>query len=108
MDSTTGGTPDLEYRPEPQFANLLWDSEVTPGDPVFNREIRSAFLPGPEGWSLVAAFVEECGRRWPEGRGEVPFTTKRTATGVLVRIEPEQHDRLVVSRPADPHEEGVS
>ena len=28
--------------------------------------------------------------------------------GTLVRIEPEQHDRLVVSRPADQHEEGVS
>lgn len=28
--------------------------------------------------------------------------------GTLVRIEPEQHDRLVVSRPSDQHEEGLS
>jgi ABC-type lipoprotein export system ATPase subunit len=27
--------------------------------------------------------------------------------GTLVRIEPEQHDRLVVSRPSDQHEEGL-
>ncbi len=42
----TGGTPDLEFKPEPQYANLLWDSEVTPGDAVFNREIRSAYRIG--------------------------------------------------------------
>ncbi len=42
----TGGDPDLEFRDAPQYANLLWDSEVTPGDSVFNREIRSAYRIG--------------------------------------------------------------
>jgi hypothetical protein len=47
---TTGGTPDLEYRPErEQWANLLWDPQVVPGDPVFDREIRSVYrIGGPE------------------------------------------------------------
>jgi cell surface protein SprA len=46
VNPTTGGTPDLESRPDTQYANLLWDSEVTPGDPVFNREIRAAYRIG--------------------------------------------------------------
>ncbi len=47
---TTGGTPDLEFRAEAeQFANLLWDPRVTPGDAAFDREIRSVYrLGGPE------------------------------------------------------------
>ncbi|HVD60620.1 MAG TPA: cell surface protein SprA, partial [Gemmatimonadaceae bacterium] len=47
---TTGGTPDLEFRPDrEQFANLLWDPQVTPGDPAFDREIRSIYrIGGPE------------------------------------------------------------
>ncbi|HVD62156.1 MAG TPA: hypothetical protein VNC11_14890, partial [Gemmatimonadaceae bacterium] len=44
---TTGGTPDLEFRPDrEQFANLLWDPQVTPGDPAFDREIRSIYRIG--------------------------------------------------------------
>ena len=46
VNPSTGGHPDLEFKTDPQFANLLWDSEVTPGDPVFNREIRSAYRIG--------------------------------------------------------------
>ena len=42
----TGGTPDLEYTEAPQYANLLWDREVTPQDSVFNREIRSVYRMG--------------------------------------------------------------
>jgi Motility related/secretion protein len=47
---TTGGTPDLEYRPQvDQVANLLWDPQVQPGDPAFDREIRSVYrIGGPE------------------------------------------------------------
>ncbi|HZK79205.1 MAG TPA: cell surface protein SprA, partial [Gemmatimonadaceae bacterium] len=47
---TTGGTPDLEYRPQTeQFANLLWDPQVKPTDPAFEREIRSVYrIGGPE------------------------------------------------------------
>ena len=44
----TGGTPDLEALSRDQFANLLWDPEVAPGDAVFNREIRSAYRLGGE------------------------------------------------------------
>jgi cell surface protein SprA len=47
---TTGGTPDLEFRSQrEQFANLLWDPQVTPQDPAFEREIRSVYrIGGPE------------------------------------------------------------
>ncbi len=47
---TTGGTPDLEFRSQTeQFANLLWDPQVTPQDPAFEREIRSVYrVGGPE------------------------------------------------------------
>lgn len=47
---TTGGTPDLEFRSQAdQFANLLWDPQVTPGDAAFEREIRSVYrIGGPE------------------------------------------------------------
>lgn len=44
---TTGGTPDLEFdQSHDQFANLLWDPTVQPGDAVFNREIRSVYRVG--------------------------------------------------------------
>ncbi len=47
---TTGGTPDLEFVSErEQFANLLWDPQVAPGDPAFNREIRSVYRVGGAG-----------------------------------------------------------
>lgn len=47
---STGGTPDLEFRSQTeQFANLLWDPDVTPQDPAFDREIRSIYrIGGPE------------------------------------------------------------
>ena len=47
---STGGTPDLEFRSQTeQFANLLWDPQVTPQDPAFEREIRSVYrIGGPE------------------------------------------------------------
>ena len=37
----TGGTPDLGFTASDQFANLIWDPNVQPGDPAFDREIRS-------------------------------------------------------------------
>ena len=44
---STGGTPDLEYRSQSdQLANLLWDPQVTPQDPAFEREIRSVYRVG--------------------------------------------------------------
>ncbi len=45
--TTTGGTPDLVYDgTKEQFANLLWDPNVQPGDPAFDREIRSVYRLG--------------------------------------------------------------
>jgi len=46
----TGGTPDLTFTPaRDQFANLIWDPNVQPGDPAFDREIRSIYrLGGPD------------------------------------------------------------
>ena len=46
----TGGTPDLAFNPgRDQFANLIWDPNVQPGDPAFDREIRSIYrLGGPD------------------------------------------------------------
>ncbi|MDQ6870530.1 MAG: cell surface protein SprA [Gemmatimonadota bacterium] len=48
--TSTGGTPDLSYTPtREQFANLIWDPDVQPGDPAFDREIRSVYrLGGPD------------------------------------------------------------
>ncbi len=47
---TTGGTPELEFSPDrEQFANLLWDPQVAPGDAAFNREIRSVYRVGGAG-----------------------------------------------------------
>ncbi|CAN5643596.1 hypothetical protein BH23GEM1_BH23GEM1_01410 [soil metagenome] len=47
---TTGGTPDLEFDSKrEQFANLLWDPQVAPRDPAFNREIRSVYRVGGAG-----------------------------------------------------------
>src|SRR5689334_17764078 len=44
---TTGGTPDLQFTPtHDQFANLIWDPDVQPGDPAFDREIRSVYRLG--------------------------------------------------------------
>jgi len=46
--ASTGGTPDVEYTAREQFANLLWDPQVRPGDPAFDREIRSVYRVGGE------------------------------------------------------------
>ena len=44
-----GGTPDLEFTNErPQYANLLWDPQVTPQHPAFRQEIRSVYRLGGE------------------------------------------------------------
>ncbi len=45
--TATGGTPDLSFAPNrDQFANLIWDPNVQPGDPTFDREIRSVYRLG--------------------------------------------------------------
>ncbi len=42
-----GGTPDLAFTPaRPQFAHLVWDPRLTPGDAAFGREIRSVYRLG--------------------------------------------------------------
>lgn len=48
--SPTGGTPDLSFTSaRDQLANLIWDPDVQPGDPAFDREIRSVYrLGGPD------------------------------------------------------------
>jgi cell surface protein SprA len=43
----TGGTPDLTYiAARPQFANLLWDPQVRPGDAASYRELRNVYRVG--------------------------------------------------------------
>ncbi|HEX2693741.1 MAG TPA: cell surface protein SprA [Gemmatimonadaceae bacterium] len=45
--TSTGGTPDLTFTPaHEQFANLIWDPDVQPGQPAFDREIRSVYRIG--------------------------------------------------------------
>ena len=45
----TGGTPDIEFTPEPQVANLLWEPELQPNNPAyFFREIKSVYRLGGE------------------------------------------------------------
>jgi hypothetical protein len=70
----------------------IWDAERPPTMTEAQRrydQLCRGQEPGGPASGRVAAFVEECGRKWPTGRGDVPFTTKRTPTGLLVRIEPE-------------------
>jgi cell surface protein SprA len=46
---TSGGTPDIQFNgSRDQWASLLWDPNVRPGDPAFNREIRSVYRIGGE------------------------------------------------------------
>jgi hypothetical protein len=44
--ASTGGTPDFEFTAREQFANLLWDPQVRPGDAAFDREIRAVYRVG--------------------------------------------------------------
>ncbi|AHG91698.1 Cell surface SprA [Gemmatirosa kalamazoonensis] len=44
----TGGTPDLELTTEDQFANLVWEPELAPGDSAFAREMRNVYRVGGE------------------------------------------------------------
>src|SRR5438874_8982913 len=45
--TATGGTPDLTFTEQrDQIANLIWDPDVQPGDPAFDREIRSVYRLG--------------------------------------------------------------
>ena len=45
--TSTGGTPDLSFTPtREQFANLIWDPNIEPGEPTFDREIRSIYRLG--------------------------------------------------------------
>ena len=46
--SEEGGTPDLTYTAEPQYANLIYDPLVVPGDSAFYKEIRSVYRFGGE------------------------------------------------------------
>lgn len=44
----TGGTPDIEFTVDSQFANLLWEPELQPNNPngYFQREIKSVYRLG--------------------------------------------------------------
>jgi hypothetical protein len=74
INVTTGGTPDLEFRAQTeQFANLLWDPQVAPGDPAFEREIRSVYrIGGPEvrRQSVVVKIVTGTGADQEKASGE--------------------------------------
>ena len=46
-NANTGGTPDMTYiATRAQYANLLWDPQVQPGDPASFRELRNAYRIG--------------------------------------------------------------
>ncbi|MGH7653079.1 MAG: cell surface protein SprA, partial [Gemmatimonadaceae bacterium] len=46
-NANTGGTPDMAFvATRPQYANLLWDPQVKPGDPASFRELRNAYRVG--------------------------------------------------------------
>ena len=45
----TGGTPDIEFTAEPQYANLLWEPELQPTNTAyFLRELKSVYRLGGE------------------------------------------------------------
>ena len=45
VNVAVGGTPDVDFR-ENQFANLVWDPDVTPADSAFYKEVRSVYRLG--------------------------------------------------------------
>ena len=46
-NANTGGTPDLTYvASRPQYANLLWDPQVQPGDAASFRQLRNVYRIG--------------------------------------------------------------
>ncbi len=46
-NANTGGTPDITYiASRPQYANLIWDPTVNPGDPASFREMRNVYRIG--------------------------------------------------------------
>ena len=46
--SESGGTPDVSFTPAEQFANLIYDPLVVPGDSAFYKEIRAVYRFGGE------------------------------------------------------------
>jgi hypothetical protein len=44
----TGGTPDVEFHPDSQVANLIWEPELTPRSSAFFRELRNVYRVGGE------------------------------------------------------------
>ena len=108
---TTGGTPDLEYRSQTeQFANLLWDPQVTPQDPAFEREIRSVYrIGGPEvqRQSVVVKVVtgtSEDQEKAVESQGE-SANTYLQIFGIAQRTNNSTFDieNRLWPRPADPN-----
>ena len=46
-NANTGGTPDMtNVTSRPQYANLVWDPQVQPGDPASFREMRNIYRVG--------------------------------------------------------------
>ncbi len=55
----TGGTPDLEFTEEMQYANLLWEPELQPSNPeYFLREIKSFYRLGGDDLRLESIRVK--------------------------------------------------
>jgi cell surface protein SprA len=105
----TGGTPDIEYTPDPQVANLLWEPELQPSNaPYFLREIKSVYRLGGE--DLQRASVKLKLVTGTSGDQEKPLDPSRGETylqlfGLSQATNPSAFDveNRVWPRPNDPN-----
>ena len=75
----------------------IWDADRPPEVKEAQRryeQLSRGEDPAQVPSSGIAALLQECSTRWKGGDDDPPFTTKRTATGLLVRIRPAEATAL--------------
>lgn len=106
----TGGTPDVEFTPATQYANLLWEPELQPTDPngYFQREIKSVYRLGGDEIQRESITLRVV--TGTSGDQEKPRDTSRGATylqlfGLAQLTNPGAFDaeNRVWPRPQDPN-----
>ncbi|GAC1514898.1 MAG: hypothetical protein NVS1B4_03740 [Gemmatimonadaceae bacterium] len=106
--SAAGGSPDLSYAPQrPQFANLVYDPTLKPGDDAFFREIRSVYRIGGEDVqrrTIAARIVAGASgtQEKPPGGGAESYLQ---LFGLSQRVDATQLDveNRIWPRPSDPN-----
>jgi hypothetical protein len=102
-----GGTPDLEAMPSrDQYAHLLWDPRIEPGDAAFSREIRSVYRIGGDEVrrETIGARIVTGASADLEKPKSGPFSTYLEMFGLAARANPANLDveNRVWPRAGDP------